>query len=1540
MSPLVTFADGSQGEFSQADIDAMVESGVDIVNVEQPEQPEQPTPEESQPPPILVAPEETTVQPEGTLSIQPTTPTETTQPSESTTPSGDTGGRTTSATIRGQYVTNIAVQSFRVGDADVDIIGVPEVDLANLQAAGASDAEIAAYMAVYGYDYYSSIQAGTDTEATKILDEHGLLNPTTKEYDEQKANETIYSGKLNVKLLDWLSNKNVIPLGVPYYEIGSYKIPVSLWDSTLPQEQFNLLKKVGQIPENAEFVDLGDGKWSYQTGEIKFEVGEAEITQEQLDYLKENEPEIYNYYIGNGLTTTWAKYADKINKAQVAVWANSLSDDLKVIYQEAGGGEEGVNAVIDKISEYKKQIEEASKTDIGGFASSNNIIIVDKNNLSNDELRQLIIAGINPLSLVASGQDINTVNDVIRTIQEDYQKYQEAQNKLTPYGNLAQNPNVQVDIETGKYYDISDPYKPKELASGVSLLTTYTLQDLARFQRENPNDTSTLAILYNNPKLIEQINNYNADLNKSLNEINLSLQGQTKGGETIALRSALEKYGYYNTDILKNNGYTVEGGYETIEPIWIDKNGMALSDNEINKIMWDSLTESQKEEVANKYGSDYFRTNYLAEYNKIIKEGAESLGTWGSVLTSPYLPITNVLAKQITINEARDYLGKQYSNELSVLKNYINSKGLIDIGKLESDFMMDDSLKSKILQDTGYDDYNSLKQNLQYYNNGIYVTAGEWAEAGAVAALDVLMFGGGAALSSLGTAGNLISSGIQIGSGAIFLPSTIQAVKSKDVPLNQKILAIGGEILLVTGGALSLKAPKIPTEKLSPIGKVEVPIKETYVGTGEVWKGVKLGDNPLIGVSKGKITIGKSGIEFPPLEEWKLPKEEGTPFEPRSGLETKVLVNRTALEKAGMTTPEATKFVADIESTLSEVKQFYGKKSPYMSSELLSAPIDTFSKEGVEAILKQVVVDKKIVDRVFGSSTMRPQFSPEAMAEWTKVYGRIPGDIDIMLKGVDAEGAANFAKRLVEKIKAESGDDAWISPERDTLVMARSKSTGAIRHGIDIHYEGEPIENQIPISEFNEMVYGLKKSAPIVKVKVEGIGDISVARLSETGIGKTEQVLGWRLDPETGKVILKTELHRLKDYIDLYEIIKTYNGEEAANRWVSDIGLDLEAFKKIAKETVSDKDYSWEFRPSEDASLSSNGYYSSIINLVSPSILSAISSKVIGYTSSGNLISIPSRISQSFYSIEQPSTSVIYKPSPISTSKLNIVPSVSVSPLISKEISQPISATSEVQPSEVGSQPPSVEISKPPSEITSVPPSSITSIPPSSQSSYYPSLPSPPYYPPPDKFKPKPVPPIEFEEDEAINKKLEKGFITWRQGKTHWAIPQLEDGTFNSDDKVASGKPFRGSTKFSTGKGSVYRTLEYVGKNPPEKAFVDLGWAQYNIVKSTDGVKLVKVTPDETANWEGINKYTTPEAIAEKKYEEQRQRDIKNLAEIEKYKRQYLRRYAKPRKKDDVIKEADKLIRKRPIEEPQVFTAGKHTYLGYEILPSQIGGEL
>lgn len=95
--------------------------------------------------------------------------------------------------------------------------------------------------------------------------------------------------------------------------------------------------------------------------------------------------------------------------------------------------------------------------------------------------------------------------------------------------------------------------------------------------------------------------------------------------------------------------------------------------------------------------------------------------------------------------------------------------------------------------------------------------------------------------------------------------------------------------------------------------------------------------------------------------------------------------------------------------------------------------------------------------------------------------------------------------------------------------------------------------------------------------------------------------------------------------------------------------------------------------------------------------------------------------------------------------------------------------------------------------------------------------------------------------------------------------------TFNTEDKVASGKPFKGTTKFAQGKGSLYKTIQYVGKNPPDKTFIDVGWLQFFVEKRGNDVIATQATPDETANWEGVNRYSKEKFDAQdKKYQEWR----------------------------------------------------------------------
>jgi hypothetical protein len=883
------------------------------------------------------------------------------------------------------------------------------------------------------------------------------------------------------------------------------------------------------------------------------------------------------------------------------------------------------------------------------------------------------------------------------------------------------------------------------------------LYDLQGFIQKNPTQSS-VQILKDGQfpqEAIDTAQKYVDATNEALGEIGGILKGKkTVSGQLSALTDAISKAGYYDTHLLGRPKTLPDG---TI--LWVDKKGNALTDQDIARVQWDSLSEAQKAQISGYFSEDLYKGNYFAEYTKQMREVASEGGLYGSMMYAPILGVTVPLAKATTGQPVRPI---------------------------------------------------------------------EWATAGATAALDVLMVGGG--LSVLGKGGEIAARGISGASGIVFATET--GLDWGKMSNAQRALSVVMDTILLVSPVSDRIIAKLPD--MNPLGRVKIPLEAG--GEATVWKGIKVGSEPLVGISDGKIVLGTSRIEIPPLEEFALPKEEGMPFEPRTVLDTKVLTNRTALARAGM--PEEA--ISAIENTLPEVRQFYGKKSPYLSSEMLTKEIDTLSSDGVETVLKKAVEDNKIVSKVYGSMTMRPQLSPEALAEWTNKYGRVPGDIDIQLKGVDAEGASDFAKSLVDSINSKSDSRVWISDESPTLIMGTSRSTGAIRHAIDIHYEGEP--NPTPLqSEFSDMVYGLKKSAPSVSVKLEGVGKIDIARLSETGVGKTEQVLGWRIDPKTGEVVVRPEAHRLKDYVDLYEIIKTYNGKEAADGWATALGLDIEGLEEASKGTP--EGLYWEFSPSEGGSVYSIPNISPFVQVLDPALLSASSSMPVASTSSGQLVSSP---------LYNPPPSI-----PLSVSRPSIEPSISmlsVSPpstpsLSISEPSMSLLSISEPSVSEPSISPPSVSepsVSPPsisPPSITppSVPPPSISqpsvsppsisppSVSPPSVTPPFPPEPQPPRYPPP---------PMKGKEYDEQVKKIKPGTVVWVQGRpqgssgrTNVAMYKVLPPPYRQEDFFTMREPPPGYRDMGwRGKGSVKKSLQIIGGLPENNIEnIDLGWARINI---------------------------------------------------------------------------------------------------------------
>lgn len=82
---------------------------------------------------------------------------------------------------------------------------------------------------------------------------------------------------------------------------------------------------------------------------------------------------------------------------------------------------------------------------------------------------------------------------------------------------------------------------------------------------------------------------------------------------------------------------------------------------------------------------------------------------------------------------------------------------------------------------------------------------------------------------------------------------------------------------------------------------------------------------------------------------------------------------------------------------------------------------------------------------------------------------------------------------------------------------------------------------------------------------------------------------------------------------------------------------------------------------------------------------------------------------------------------------------------------------------------------------------------------------------------------------------IPKGTITWRQGLKWVAFfPPYND----PDDKIYLDNPLPGTTKFATGKGSAYATLQVLNGKPPEIETLDMGWATVNFKQEGNNFRM------------------------------------------------------------------------------------------------------
>ena len=380
--------------------------------------------------------------------------------------------------------------------------------------------------------------------------------------------------------------------------------------------------------------------------------------------------------------------------------------------------------------------------------------------------------------------------------------------------------------------------------------------------------------------------------------------------------------------------------------------------------------------------------------------------------------------------------------------------------------------------------------------------------------------------------------------------------------------------------------------------------------------------------------------------------------------------------------------------------------------------------------------DKVSAQNIIKNSPEGTIFEDATGLQWKLDHGFLvlQGDEGVVYSLEDPYSLQIVARSKVVELPSDVRGSYAIDEGKPTTIKYTDPS-GTTMTAVDIHFQGED-DALAPSS------YGLKIRQPSVIADIDGVGRFDIARLSETGVGKMNSVLQWNYDEDTGEVVLHTASYRMKDYVDLYAIIKEYKGQDVADAWANSIGLDLDAFRaaqasgEIPDDITPKDDYAWSFKSSDDADISNVSTATPTISILDSSMLAASRSPIIGVTSSGVPVSTLSANPQSqaqsasIWSAPTASlnasgaTNTALSPNIATSGVASIVGlsmgSQSATPSASSVAAESLSAST--SPSVAGSQSPSVAGSQSPSVAGSQSPSVAGSQSPSVAGSQSPSV--------------------------------------------------------------------------------------------------------------------------------------------------------------------------------------------------------------------------
>lgn len=688
-----------------------------------------------------------------------------------------------------------------------------------------------------------------------------------------------------------------------------------------------------------------------------------------------------------------------------------------------------------------------------------------------------------------------------------------------------------------------------------------------------------------------------------------------------------------------------------------------------------------------------------------------------------------------------------------------------------------------------------------------------------VSAIDWAICAANVALIGVGLAPGAIASSAAGKAIVVGASGTLSGVIGYSTAKNWESLSPAGRSLGI--GIAVLCAVPLLTTVARNVKVGSSPALPTKDGAVVAWKGLSVAGYPVIGRSGGKWILGTRALTLP---EARLILNG---YHPEMMLETKVFVNRAALQKAGVSRVQIDYLV----NTLKTRNLLAGKTSLWLDKNVLLEPTQRLNASEIDIIMRRLTrleqgfIKKRIVKDahlLYGSATIKSQLAPE-LRGWRAIH-----DWDISLNLNQAKTEA-FTRTLLKDLQAKGGGVYRISPKAPTLI--EKKILGRWVHIADIHsLEVAPTSAMnLPQSRLDATgtySYGKMVAEPAITIEYPGVGKLHIMRISEAGVRKADTILRVRQTPQ-GTVFRPPQRGIAqpgvpKDAADYYVIVRNLLGEEVAEDWLKSWAKAMgytkselvkvlprirTAMLEVASKTPSDI-IGYKFVPAASPRVAVGASPTVIIHIpsslgasVSASLARRISQPINPYKLSQSA-RIQSLASSGLYSL----ASRVPKKSP-SIPRISPAPSMPVSKFI-KSPSPAISAIP--SPSPVPSAYPSAYLS--PSGKPS------PTLKPSPAISPYPS----PYIGPYPSFMRKPTKPkrlILISVRGEKRYKIPEGSIAWKQGE----LKQGEEWKYIPPPWKQE-KPI---TIFHPPLGA-----RYIGEKTPEKTIQMIGKSKAKVPKS------------------------------------------------------------------------------------------------------------